>query len=182
MTTYCTRCGVMTGDLSGSGQCAECDALDQRPVVTYSRPGTGLPDISLCARCARSYDGALGAVQHGTHRGYCGGDDHDALTAAATLGRRGGQQHTQAQAAARRVNGARGGRPVTIGTIAVDGGRGTVRYAPGRGRVEVVRPDGTVDVPEEAQVSSLREARAAAEAWYGERSSRVRVWDWQPTR
>lgn len=111
MTTYCTRCGVMTGDLSGSGQCAECDALDQRPVVTYSRPGTGLPDISLCARCARSYDGALGAVQHGPHRGYCGGEDHDASSAAATLGRRGGQQRTQAQAAARRANGARGGRP-----------------------------------------------------------------------
>ena len=49
-----------------------------------------------------------------------------------------------------RSNGRRGGRPVVLGTIAVEGGRATVRYAPGRGRVECVLPDGTVEVPEEA--------------------------------
>lgn len=76
-----------------------------------------------------------------------------------------------------RANGRRGGRPVILGTIATDAGRATVRYAPGAGRVEVVLPAGTVEVPEEAAVESLEEARETAEAWYGRDR---RVWDWQP--
>lgn len=82
---------------------------------------------------------------------------------------------------ASRSNGRRGGRPVILGTIAVDDGRrATVRYSPGMGRVEVVLPDGTVEIPEDAAAATIEEARSIAKAWYGERSSRVRVWDWQP--
>lgn len=87
---------------------------------------------------------------------------------------------SEARSEQSRSNGRRGGRPAILGTITAEGGRATVRYSPGRGRVECVLPDGTVEIPEEASVSSLEEARRTAEAWYGERSSRVKVWDWQP--
>lgn len=84
---------------------------------------------------------------------------------------------SEARSEQSRANGRRGGRPVILGTIAVDGGRATVRYAPGLGRVEGVLPDGTVEVPEDASVASLEEARETAEAWYGRDR---RAWDWQP--
>ena len=114
---------------------------------------------------ARACTQALDALRHAKRS-----------AAARVLGARGGAARTQAKASASRANGRRGGRPVILGTIATEAGRGTVRYAPGRGRVEVVLPDGTVEVPEEAAVSSLDEARKTATAWYG----RGRVWDWQP--
>ncbi len=88
-----------------------------------------------------------------------------------------GSIRTPRKAASSAANGPRGGRPVILGTIAVEGGRATVRYAPGRGRVEGVLPDGTVEIPEEASVGSLEEAKATAEAWYGRDR---RAWDWQP--
>lgn len=96
--------------------------------------------------------------------------------AAALLGRKGGSVRSQAKAAAVRANGCRGGRPVRLGTIETEAGRAVVRYAPGRGRVECVLPDGTVEVPEEASCGSLEEARSAAAAWYG----RDRTWGWTP--
>lgn len=91
-----------------------------------------------------------------------------------------GSISTPRKAKSSAANARLGGRPVLLGTIAVEGGRATVRYAPGRGRVECVLPDGTVEVPEEASVESLEEARETAEAWYAEPVSKYRVWDWQP--
>lgn len=88
-----------------------------------------------------------------------------------------GSIRTPRKAASSAANARFGGRPVILGTIATDAGRATVRYAPGRGRVEVVLPDGTVEVPEEADVASLDEARETAAAWYGRDR---RAWDWQP--
>lgn len=88
-----------------------------------------------------------------------------------------GSARSPRKAAAVRANGTRGGRPVILGTISTPAGTGTVRYAPGRGRVEVVLPDGTVEVPEEASVSSREEALRTAEAWY-----RDRTWEWTPAR
>ncbi|MDP2317536.1 MAG: hypothetical protein Q8P41_31920 [Pseudomonadota bacterium] len=99
-----------------------------------------------------------------------------ATLAARALGRLGGAAATHAQAAAGRRNGAKGGRPVLLGTIETEAGRATVRYAPGAGRVECVLPDGSVEVPEEASCASLDEARATAAAWYG----RDRTWGWKP--
>lgn len=83
---------------------------------------------------------------------------------------------SDARTAQSRANGARGGRPVLLGTIETPVGRAKVRYAPGAGRVECVLPDGTVEVPEEASVASLDEARATAAVWYG----RDRTWGWTP--
>lgn len=97
--------------------------------------------------------------------------------AARTLGALGGAARTPAKARASRANGTRGGRPVGLGTITTEAGRALVRYAPGSGRVEILLPDGTVEVPEEASVSSLEEARRSAESWYGRDR---RIWDWQP--
>ncbi len=81
-----------------------------------------------------------------------------------------------ARTAQSRANGAKGGRPVILGTIDTEAGRAIVRYAPGAGRVECVLPDGTVEVPEEASCASLDEARATAAAWYGW----DRAWGWVP--
>lgn len=66
---------------------------------------------------------------------------------------------------------------VLLGTIAVEGGRATVRYAPGRCRVECVLPDGTVEMPEDSRAATLEEARRTAEALWGRD---LRTWDWQP--
>lgn len=96
------------------------------------------------------------------------------LTAAA---RALGSISTPKKARASAANARLGGRPVVLGTIAVEGGRATVRYAPGRSRVECALPDGTVEVPEESSVASLDEARQTAEAWYGRDR---RTWGWQP--
>lgn len=83
---------------------------------------------------------------------------------------------SETRTAQSRANGAKGGRPVILGTIETEAGRANVRYAPGAGRVECVLPDGTIEVSEEASVASLDEARATAAAWYG----RDRTWGWMP--
>lgn len=98
-------------------------------------------------------------------------------TPAALAARALGSISTPRKARSSAANARLGGRPVVLGTIAVEGGRATVRYAPGRRRVECVLPDGTVEVPEESDVSSLEEARETAAAWYGRDR---RAWDWQP--
>lgn len=88
-----------------------------------------------------------------------------------------GSISTPRKAKSSAANARLGGRPVLLGTIAVEGGRATVRYAPGRGRVECVLPDGTVEMPEDSRAATLEEARRTAEALWGRD---FRTWDWQP--
>lgn len=88
-----------------------------------------------------------------------------------------GSISTPRKARSSAANARLGGRPVILGTIAVEGGRATVRYAPGRGRVECVLPDGTVEMPEDSRAATLEEARRTAEALWGRD---LRTWDWQP--
>lgn len=103
-----------------------------------------------------------------------GGGGSDLTAAARVLG----AVRNPRKAASSRANGARGGRPITLGTIATDGGRATVRYSPGAGCVEVRLPDGTIERPEDGAAGSIDEARAIAGRWYG--WAQTRTWDWQP--
>lgn len=158
-------------DRSPTGHATAIPIYHQAGVWVRLNPeGKGM----IPAAAGPRYETKEEAIEAARERWTC--DDPGSLAARA-LGRRGGSAGTPAQLAQRRAAAGRGGRPVVLGTISTAAGTGTVRYAPGRGRVEVVLPDGTVEVPEEASVSSREEALRAAEAWY-----RDRTWEWTPAR
>lgn len=145
----------------------------------------GTPSCDICGACGRCGD------CHCLTTTIDEADvDYAARTAARTAAAQTlGSARTPRKAVSSRANGRRGGRPVVLGTITIDGARAVVAWHPGRQRVGVRVPSGHDGIPgaywewpEDGAAETIEQAARVAASWYAPAPGAANVWAWQPSR